>query len=40
MILMPRELYGKIKADAVDRNETVEEWIIAECAASFEDEDE
>ena len=37
LVNMPRELYGQVKADADECNETVEQWIIAETAF---DEDE
>lgn len=39
LIQVPRDLYGKIKADAVEHNETVEQWILAECAAAFDDDE-
>lgn len=35
---MPRELYALIKDDADERGETVEQWIIAEAEAAFDEE--
>ena len=39
LVNIPRELYGQVTVDADERNETVEQWIIAEAEAAF-DEDE
>ena len=39
LVSLPRELYNLITADADERGETVEQWIIAEAEAAF-DEDE
>lgn len=37
LVFLPRSLYNLIKADADECGETVEQWIIAEAEAAFEE---
>lgn len=40
LINMPRDLLAQIEADAKDRGESVEQWIVAESRAAFDEADE
>ena len=37
LVNMPRDILAKIEADAKDRGESIEQWIIAECRAAFDE---
>lgn len=39
LVSLPHELYHLIKADADERGKTVEQWIIAEAEAAFNEDE-
>ena len=40
LVNMPRDLLAQIEADAEDRGESVEQWLIAESRAAFDNDED